>query len=136
MKVSSSRSVLAVRVPLVQGGCELSLRARVSLSSPSAFRGDFGPVSLSFEIPMCNLSTVQVRINSARRLETCSSASAARRASSRVFPSAFFFILRLRCRCRFAQVRYLRVADPQASFSPFRWVRYMTHSSSYVCRFF
>jgi AP-4 complex subunit mu-1 len=29
------------------------------------------------------------------------------------------------------QVRYLRIAE---SYNPFRWVRYVTRSSSYVCR--
>ncbi|KAL8427946.1 hypothetical protein Efla_003460 [Eimeria flavescens] len=33
------------------------------------------------------------------------------------------------------QVRYLRVAERQGGFNPFRWVRYVTQSSSYVCRF-
>ena len=31
------------------------------------------------------------------------------------------------------QVRYLRVLGP-ASYNPYRWVRYVTRSSSYVCR--
>ena len=32
------------------------------------------------------------------------------------------------------QVRYLRIADPNKTVSPYRWVRYVTQSSSYVCR--
>lgn len=30
-------------------------------------------------------------------------------------------------------VRYLRIAENK-SYNPFRWVRYVTRSSSYVCR--
>lgn len=32
------------------------------------------------------------------------------------------------------QVRYLRIAETSRSYKPFRWVRYVTQSSSYVCR--
>ncbi len=32
------------------------------------------------------------------------------------------------------QVRYLRIADPSAKYKPYRWVRYVTQSNSYVCR--
>jgi AP-4 complex subunit mu-1 len=33
------------------------------------------------------------------------------------------------------QVKYLRVAEQYKSYNPCRWVRYITQSSSYVCRF-
>ncbi|CAE7263219.1 AP4M [Symbiodinium sp. CCMP2592] len=32
-------------------------------------------------------------------------------------------------------VRYLRIAERHKSYNPCRWVRYVTQSSSYVCRF-
>ena len=32
------------------------------------------------------------------------------------------------------QVRYLRVAENMVGYTPYRWVRYVTQSSSYVCR--
>lgn len=31
-------------------------------------------------------------------------------------------------------VRYLRIAENQKAYNPFRWVRYVTQSSSYVSR--
>lgn len=31
-------------------------------------------------------------------------------------------------------VRYLRIADTHAKYKPYRWVRYVTQSDSYVCR--
>ena len=32
------------------------------------------------------------------------------------------------------QVRYLRIADAMPGYTPYRWVRYVTQSNSYVCR--
>lgn len=32
------------------------------------------------------------------------------------------------------QVRYLRIAEASKSYKPYRWVRYVTQSNSYVCR--
>jgi AP-4 complex subunit mu-1 len=45
------------------GGTEQTLRAKISLVSPanSTVRREIGPVSLSFEVPMYNVSNVQVR---------------------------------------------------------------------------
>lgn len=78
-----------------QGGTECSIKARITLSSPisnsSNVKKEVGPVSLSFEIPMYNVSNLQVR--------------------------------------------YLRIAERHKSYNPCRWVRYVTQSSSYVCRF-
>jgi hypothetical protein len=53
-------------------------------------RKEIGPVSLSFEIPMYNVSNLQVK--------------------------------------------YLRIAEASQNYNPYRWVRYVTRSSSYVCR--
>ena len=41
------------------GGTELSLRAKISLVSPATgtVRREIGPVSLSFEVPMYNVSS-------------------------------------------------------------------------------
>jgi AP-4 complex subunit mu-1 len=32
------------------------------------------------------------------------------------------------------QVKYLRIAEASQNYNPYRWVRYVTRSSSYVCR--
>mmetsp|Transcript_106345 Transcript_106345/g.300885 ORF Transcript_106345/g.300885 Transcript_106345/m.300885 type:complete len:442 (-) Transcript_106345:93-1418(-) len=78
-----------------QGGTEMSIKCRVTLSAPVAnsqnVRKEVGPVSLNFEIPMYNVSNLQVR--------------------------------------------YLRISERQKSYNLCRWVRYVTQSSSYVCRF-
>lgn len=79
----------------LQGGSETTLKARVTLSTPIAneasIKKEVGPVSLNFEIPMYNVSNLQVR--------------------------------------------YLRIAEQHKAYNPCRWVRYVTQSSSYVCRF-
>jgi AP-4 complex subunit mu-1 len=78
-----------------QGGTEAAIKCRVTLQSPissnSNIKKEVGPVSLNFEIPMYNVSNLQVR--------------------------------------------YLRIAEQHKSYNPCRWVRYVTQSSSYVCRF-
>lgn len=78
----------------IQGGSEACIKCRVTLSSPisaSNVKKELGPVSLNFEVPMHNVSNLQVR--------------------------------------------YLRIAEQGKSYNPCRWVRYVTQSSSYVCRF-
>lgn len=74
------------------GGSEQTLRSKVTLSSPSTSqtRKEIGPISMNFEIPMYNVSSLQVR--------------------------------------------YLRIAEAIPGYTPYRWVRYVTQSSSYVCR--
>ena len=76
-----------------QGGAEHALRVKIDLkeSISAATRREIGPVSLSFEIPMFNVSPLQVK--------------------------------------------YLRIVDQGRAVKPHRWVRYVTQSSSYVCRF-
>jgi AP-4 complex subunit mu-1 len=78
-----------------QGGTEANIKAKVTLTSPLSnaanVKKEVGPVSLNFEIPMYNVSNLQVR--------------------------------------------YLRIAEQHKSYNPCRWVRYVTQSSSYVCRF-
>lgn len=32
------------------------------------------------------------------------------------------------------QVRYLRIMEEAKSYNPYRWVRYVARSSSYICR--
>lgn len=75
-----------------QGGTEHTLRTKITLSAPSTtnIRKEIGPISLNFEIPMYNVSSLQVK--------------------------------------------YLRIAEASKSYKPHRWVRYVTQSSSYVCR--
>lgn len=75
------------------GGTEQQLRAKITLSNPSSnVRREIGPISMNFEIPMYNVSNLQVR--------------------------------------------YLRIPDAcrHPSYKYKRWVRYVTQSSSYVCR--
>ncbi|GMI25540.1 hypothetical protein TeGR_g8729, partial [Tetraparma gracilis] len=74
------------------GASEQTLKIKVSTESPltSQTNKEIGPISMGFEIPMFNVSNLQVR--------------------------------------------YLRIADTGAKTAPFRWVRYVTQSSSYVCR--
>jgi len=74
------------------GGSEQTLKVRVSLEKPctSGMRREIGPVNMNFEIPMFNVSNLNVR--------------------------------------------YLRIAENIPGYTPFRWVRYVTQSSSYVCR--
>ena len=36
--------------------------------------------------------------------------------------------------CSHWQVRHLRISEKHKSYNPHRWVRYVTQSSSYVCR--
>eukprot|EP00747_Dinoflagellata_sp_TGD_P071407 gnl/TRDRNA2_/TRDRNA2_157018_c0_seq1.p1 gnl/TRDRNA2_/TRDRNA2_157018_c0~~gnl/TRDRNA2_/TRDRNA2_157018_c0_seq1.p1 ORF type:complete len:442 (+),score=90.81 gnl/TRDRNA2_/TRDRNA2_157018_c0_seq1:80-1405(+) len=78
-----------------QGGSEATIKCRVALNTPAGssqnVKKEVGPVSLNFEIPMYNVSNLQVR--------------------------------------------YLRISARQKSSNPCRWVRYVTQSSSYVCRF-
>merc|ERR1712176_476436 len=91
----SSEQRLLWTVKKFQGGTELTIKARVSLSSAiqnqQNIKKELGPVSLNFEVPMYNVSNLQVR--------------------------------------------YLRIAEQHKSYNPCRWVRYVTQSSSYVCRF-
>lgn len=74
------------------GGSEQTMRAKVLLNKPctSQVRREIGPINMCFEIPMYNVSSLQVR--------------------------------------------YLRVAENMVGYTPYRWVRYVTQSSSYVCR--
>uniref|UniRef100_A0A7R9WWM0 MHD domain-containing protein n=1 Tax=Craspedostauros australis TaxID=1486917 RepID=A0A7R9WWM0_9STRA len=74
------------------GGSEQTMKAKVTLSQPctSQIRREVGPTNMNFEIPMFNVSNLQVR--------------------------------------------YLRIAEHMAGYTPYRWVRYVTQSNSYVCR--
>jgi AP-4 complex subunit mu-1 len=74
------------------GGSEMSMRVKITLDTPvvSSHKREIGPISMSFEIPMYNVSNLQVR--------------------------------------------YLRISETHKSYNPCRWVRYITQSSSYVCR--
>ena len=74
------------------GGGEQTMRAKISLDKPvtTQWRQQLGPINMCFEIPMYNVSNLQVR--------------------------------------------YLRVAENMVGYTPYRWVRYVTQSSSYVCR--
>jgi AP-4 complex subunit mu-1 len=74
------------------GGSEQTLKAKITLNTActTQIRREMGPINMSFEIPMYNVSNLQVR--------------------------------------------YLRIAENMPGYTPYRWVRYVTQSSSYVCR--
>lgn len=74
------------------GGSEQTLKIKVILgkSCTSHIQREIGPLNMNFEIPMFNVSNLQVR--------------------------------------------YLRVAEDIPGYTPYRWVRYVTQSNSYVCR--
>jgi AP-4 complex subunit mu-1 len=74
------------------GGTEQTMKAKISLDQPctTQIRREIGPINMNFEIPMFNVSNLQVR--------------------------------------------YLRIAENMAGYTPYRWVRYVTQSNSYVCR--
>merc|ERR1711988_642928 len=86
---------LVWNVKKLQGGSEVNLKSRITLATPigenQSIQKEIGPVSMTFEIPMYNVSKLQVR--------------------------------------------YLRIAEKHKSYNPYRWVRYVTQSQSYVCRF-
>jgi len=85
---------LSWTIKKLSGNSEATIKSRVALSSTStleSIRKEIGPVSMNFEVPMYNVSNLQVR--------------------------------------------YLRIVDQHKSYNPCRWVRYVTQSSSYVCRF-
>ncbi|KAH8091495.1 hypothetical protein JL720_5802 [Aureococcus anophagefferens] len=83
---------LVFTVKKFQGGVEHAFRAKITLSAvcTAQARKEVGPVSLTFEIPMHNVSNLQVK--------------------------------------------YVRIAEQSKAYNPYRWVRYVTRSSSYVCR--
>jgi len=74
------------------GASEVSIRARITLDSiiTQAHKKEIGPISMIFEVPMFNVSNLQVR--------------------------------------------YLRISETHKSYNPCRWVRYITQSTSYICR--
>lgn len=74
------------------GASEVCIRARITLDSivTQAHKRELGPVSMVFEVPMFNVSNLQVR--------------------------------------------YLRISETHKSYNPCRWVRYITQSTSYICR--
>lgn len=76
----------------IPGGTEQTLKVKVTLSQTctTQIRREIGPINMNFEIPMFNVSDMQVR--------------------------------------------NLRIVDDHAGYTPYRWVRYVTQSSSYVCR--
>ena len=70
----------------------MTLRVKIVTDAPitAAMKREIGPVSMGFEVPMYNVSNLQVR--------------------------------------------YLRISETHKSYNPYRWVRYITQSSSYVSR--
>ena len=74
------------------GGSEMSIRIKITVDQPvtQVIKKELGPISMGFEIPMYNVSKLQVR--------------------------------------------YLRISETHKDYNPYRWVRYITQASSFVCR--
>jgi AP-4 complex subunit mu-1 len=74
------------------GGSEQQLTVKISFTEKqqASVRKQIGPISMNFEIPMYNVSGLQVR--------------------------------------------YLRIQEVSKKYNPYRWVRYVTKSQSYICR--
>ena len=89
---SGQEKKLVWSIRKLNGGSELILKGRITLDQlvTASHKKELGPVSMAFEIPMYNVSNLQVR--------------------------------------------YLRISETHKSYNPYRWVRYITQSSSYVCR--
>eukprot|EP01071_Lankesteria_metandrocarpae_P015063 Lankesteria_metandrocarpae@DN9287_c0_g1_i1.p1 len=90
---NSATSKVVWNLKQFQGGSECTLRASLLLSQPltKAHKKEVGPVTLDFEIPMYNVTNLQVR--------------------------------------------YLRISEANRTIGgPYRWVRYVTQSASYICR--
>jgi len=107
----------------------MSIRVKITLDQPAtpAHRREMGPISMQFEVPMYNVSGLQVRSRPLPRRTTCvcccsccCSAHSLHASSSAVYTTL--------------QVRYLRIAETDKGYNPHRWVRYITSSSSYVFR--
>jgi len=80
------------KIKKFSGGTEQALRVKITFKEQqtTAVRKLIGPISMQFEIPMYNVSNLQVR--------------------------------------------YLRIMEQHKSYNPYRWVRYVTKSQSYICR--
>jgi len=90
---NSSGKTVEWTIKKFQGGVEHTLRTKITLQTNAntySARKEIGPISMNFEIPMFNLSNLQIK--------------------------------------------YLRIEKEEKASNPFRWVRYVTQSSSYVCR--
>jgi AP-4 complex subunit mu-1 len=124
------------------GGSEVTMRCRVTLPeehSPNVKR-EMGPISMAFVIPMYNVSRLQVppsphpthchQVNLSGRWIPGAAAVARMRASrleqlTQADAAAHVLL---------AQVRYLQIMNRGKAYNPYRWVRYITQSSSYACR--
>ena len=76
-----------------------------------------GPVSMTFTIPMYNVS----------RLQACY----LNRIKSSPYDHLFWC---LHLPFFYAQVKYLQIAKKSNTYNPYRWVRYVTQANSYVAR--
>ena len=112
-----------------QGGAEHTLRTKITLSaaSTSNMRKELGPISLAFEIPMYNVSNLQVRY--LRIAETHKSYKPHRWVRARVWGE--------RGGGRAARAHaplHAPHGAPSSTSRPTPQVRYVTSSSSYVVR--
>jgi AP-4 complex subunit mu-1 len=89
---SSAEKKVVWTIKKFPGASEQTIKIKVTLDKPctSHIRRELGPIHMNFEIPMFNVSNLQVR--------------------------------------------YMRIAENVPGYTPYRWVRYVTQSSSYVCR--
>lgn len=89
---NKTEKIMTWTVSKLRGGFSAMCHVKMVLEPPvhPHFRREFGPISLTFEIPMLLLSSLQVK--------------------------------------------FLRVSERNHTFSPERWIRAATSSSSYACR--
>ncbi|GAB5367726.1 hypothetical protein AAMO2058_001255800 [Amorphochlora amoebiformis] len=90
----SKKQMVLWRIKKMLGGTEHTLRSKIVLTKAhtNSVKKEIGPISMQFEVPLYNPSSLQVRY-------------------LRIMPTA-----------------------PGQSTNPYRWVRYVTKSQSYVCR--
>ena len=103
------------------GGSTQSVSCKFVTKSDTNVHKEMGPVSLAFEIPMYNISQLQVQhlrivVVLARELH---------------LPSHALTLPRPLCP---SQVQHLKIVERNKSYNPHRWVRCLTHAESYICR--
>ncbi|CAD8099408.1 unnamed protein product [Paramecium primaurelia] len=89
----SNKKIIEWQIKKLCGGQERSLKIKLTLQATQTAhtaRKEIGPIAMNFEIPMFNVSRLQIK--------------------------------------------YLRIEERGNTTNPHRWVRYITQSSSYVCR--
>ena len=119
------------KIKRFQGQSEHTLRTRITLGTPSTsnIRKEVGPISMSFEIPMYNTSNLNVKyLRIAEQVRTVVVLSAHQLHCYSIPQHPPNIVLASICLVSL-------LCSPQSKgYQPHRWVRYVSQSSSYVCR--